>query len=424
MTLRDTLSLSFRTVRSNKLRTGITVAIIALGITALIGINTAIVAIKQKFLESFSSMGATGFTIRYQEPRRKFNNDEVKKEKKGAKKEKKSNMGKPITVHQVEAFKAAYTFPAQVSANILGDRSAIVAYENRKTNPNVWLVGGDENYTGLNGFSVENGRDLNPVDIETGRNVCLVGKDIATRFFGENAERPLDKIIRVDNIPFRIIGVLKAKGSTFGRSLDNLVIISYSNVRRYFNSNPNASFNIQVKVSDIKLLDGAIGEATSAFRPIRQLTVTETDNFMIDKSDSFAEMLIRNLSFITMAALLIGVITLVGAAIGLMNIMLVAVTERTKEIGLVKAIGGKRKNIRYQFLYESIIISLLGAAFGIVLGIILGNIVGILLSTSFVVPWNWVVTGVIICSLVGLLAGLYPAIKAGKLNPIEALRYE
>lgn len=424
MTLRDTLSLSFRTVRSNKLRTGITVAIIALGITALIGINTAIVAIKQKFLESFSSMGATGFTIRYQEPRRNFNNDEVKKEKRGAKKEKKSNMGKPITVHQAEAFKAAYTFPAQVSANIVGDRSAIVAYENRKTNPNVWLVGGDENYTGLNGFSVSSGRDLNTVDIETSRNVCLIGKDIATRFFGENEERPLDKIIRVDNIPFRVIGVLKPKGSTFGRSLDNLVIISYSNVRRYFNSNPNASFNIQVKVSDIKMIDGAIGEATSAFRPIRQLTVTETDNFMIDKSDSFAEMLIRNLSFITIAALLIGVITLVGAAIGLMNIMLVAVTERTKEIGLVKAIGGKKRNIRYQFLYESIIISLLGAAFGIVLGIILGNVVGILLSTSFVVPWDWVITGIVICSLVGLLAGLYPAIKAGKLNPIEALRYE
>jgi putative ABC transport system permease protein len=400
------------------------VAIIALGITALIGINTAIAAIKQKFLESFSSMGAMGFTIRYQEPRRGFNNEEVKKEKRGAKKEKKSNMGKPITVRQVEGFKAAYTYPAQVSANIVGNRSAIIAYQNQKTNPNVWLVGGDENYTGLNGFSVQYGRDLNTVDIETGRNVCLIGKDVATRFFGENVERPIDKIIRVDNIPFRVIGVLKPKGSTFGRSLDNLVIISYTNVRRYFNSNPNASFNIQVKVADLKLIDGAIGEATSTFRPIRQLTVTETDNFMIDKSDSFAEMLIRNLSFITIAALLIGVITLAGAAIGLMNIMLVAVTERTKEIGLVKAIGGKRKNIRYQFLYESIIISLLGAGLGIVLGVILGNVVGILLSTSFVIPWDWVFTGVIICSLVGLLAGLYPAIKAGKLNPIEALRYE
>jgi putative ABC transport system permease protein len=424
MTLRDTLSLSFRTVRSNKLRTGITVAIIALGITALIGINTAIAAIRQKFLESFSSMGAMGFTIRYQEPRRFFHNDDVKKEKKGAKKEKKSSMGKPITEKQAESFKTTYQFPALVSTNLMGARDAIIAYQNQKTNPNVWVVGGDENYTSLNGFSVLFGRDLNSLDIETSRNVCLIGKDVATRFFGESFERPLDKIIRINNIPFRIVGTLKPKGSTFGRSLDNIIITSYSNVRRFFNSNPNASFNIQVKVPDLKFIDGAIGEATGTFRTIRQLTVTETDNFQVDKSDSFAEMLIRNLSFITVAALLIGVITLVGAAIGLMNIMLVAVTERTKEIGLIKAIGGKKRNVRYQFLYESIIISLLGAGFGIVLGIILGNVVGILLSTSFVVPWDWVFTGVIICTIVGLLAGIYPAIKAARLNPIEALRYE
>lgn len=425
MTFRDTFSLAFRTVRGNKLRTGITVAIIALGITALIGINTAIAAIQQKFLESFSSMGATGFTIRFREPRNFFGGgSELKKEKKGQKREKKSNMGKPITELQAETFKASYQFPSQVSMNMFGSRNAIVSEGGKKTNPNVWVLGGDENYVDLNGFTLAYGRNLNTLDIQSGRNVCLIGRDVAKKFFGENIEAPVGKTIKINNIPFLIVGSLAAKGSTLGRSLDNAVITSYSNVRSYFNSNVNASFAIQVKVPDIKLMDGAIGEATGIFRPIRRLTVTEDDNFVIDKSDSIVEMLMRNLSFITIAAVLIGVITLAGAAIGLMNIMLVAVTERTKEIGLVKAIGGKRGNIRIQFLLESIIISLLGAGIGIILGIAVGNIAGLLLSTSFVIPWNWVIAGVVICSLVGLFAGLYPAIKASRLNPIEALRYE
>lgn len=425
MTFRDTFSLAFRTVRGNKLRTGITVAIIALGIAALIGINTAIAAMQQKFLESFSSMGATGFTIRFRETRNFFgNNSQLKKEQKGKKREKKSNQGKPITQLQAETFKAAFQFPSQVSMNMFGSRNAIVSNEGKKTNPNVWVLGGDENYADLNGFTIAYGRNLNSLDVQSGRNVCLIGRDVAKKFFGENVEAPVGKTIKINNIPFLIVGSLAAKGSTLGRSLDNSIITSYSNVRSYFNSNANASFTIQVKVPDIKLMDGAIGEATGVFRPIRRLMVTEEDNFVIDKSDSIVEMLMRNLSFITIAAVVIGIITLAGAAIGLMNIMLVAVTERTKEIGLVKAIGGKRGNVRIQFLLESIIISLLGAGIGILLGIVGGNVVGLLLSTSFVVPWGWVIAGVVICSLVGLFAGLYPAIKASRLNPIEALRYE
>lgn len=425
MTFRDTFSLAFRTVRGNRLRTGITVAIIALGITALIGINTAIAAMQQKFLESFSSMGATGFTIRFREPRNFFGGgSQLKKEQKGKKREKKSNQGKPITELQAETFKSTFQFPSQVSMNIFGSRNAIVSNGSKKSNPNVWVLGGDENYADLNGFTISFGRNLNALDIQSARNVCLIGRDVAKRFFGDNIEAPVGKTIKINNIPFLIVGALAAKGSTMGRSLDNTVITTYSNVRSYFNSNANASFSIQVKVPDIKLMDGAIGEATGIFRPIRRLNVTEEDNFVIDKSDSIVEMLMRNLSFITIAAVLIGIITLAGAAIGLMNIMLVAVTERTKEIGLVKAIGGKRGNIQTQFLLESVIISLLGALIGIVLGIGVGNIAGLLLSTSFVIPWNWVILGVVICSLVGLGAGLYPAIKASRLNPIEALRYE
>ncbi|WEK36179.1 MAG: ABC transporter permease [Candidatus Pseudobacter hemicellulosilyticus] len=425
MTFRDTFSLAFKTVRANKLRTGITVSIIAFGIMALVGIKTAIVAMQQKFVESFSAMGATGFTIRYREPRFHFGGgSEIKKEKKGQRKEKKSSFGKPITKLQAEQFKQRFQFPSRVSLNIFGTRDAVVSMGNRKSNPTTRVFGGDENYVDQNGFTLAYGRNLNELDVQSGRNVCVIGKDVATKFFGDNMERAVDKIIKINNIPFRVVGVLNPKGSTLGMSWDNSVVTSYNNVRRFFNTNPNASFGIQVKVPELHLMDAATGEATGIFRPIRKLTTTEEDNFAIDKSDSFVEMLLKQLDLLTFSALIIGVITLMGAAVGLMNIMLVSVTERTKEIGLVKAIGGKKGNIRRQFLYESIIISLLGALFGVVLGVLVGNLFSMFLETGFVVPWAWTFIGIAICSLVGLMAGLYPAMRAGRLNPIEALRYE
>ncbi len=174
----------------------------------------------------------------------------------------------------------------------------------------------------------------------------------------------------------------------------------------------------------MKMMDVAVGEAKGAFRPVRKLDVKEDDNFYVDKSDSIAQTLMTNLGFLRYATIAIALITLLGAAIGLMNIMLVAVNERTKEIGLIKSLGGKAKEIRAQFLWESILISLMGATVGIIIGILFGNIIGVMLKTGFVVPWAWVITGIVVCALVGLLAGLYPAYKASKLDPIVALRYE
>jgi putative ABC transport system permease protein len=430
MRIADILSLAFRTVRSNKLRTGLTVAIIAFGIMALVGINTAIEAMKQKFTESFASMGATGFTIHYKDYQFFGHDNGVSAEKKDAKKVKQSNIKKVISKEEAEAFKTDYPFPAKISLGLRGGNNNIASMGDKKTNPTVQVAGGDEYYAELNGYNLNAGRSLNELDVQSGRNVVILGSDLVDRFFGDHPERALEKIVKINGIPFRIIGTMETKGSSLGRSMDNVAITSYNNVRRFFMSNgtnyynPTPTFNIQVKVGDVSQLDMAIGEAEGVFRPIRRISTTDASNFAIDKSDRFVEELIKNLGFITISALVIGLITLIGAAVGLMNIMLVSVTERTKEIGLIKAIGGRQRSIRLQFLYESIMISLMGAVFGIILGILVGNSFSLVLKTGFVFPWMWLIYGVGICTIVGLLAGLYPSLKASRLNPIEALRYE
>ena len=425
MQIFDTFSLAFRTVKSNKLRTGITVAIIAFGIMALIGIITAIKAMNQSLSESFSTMGANAFSLRFKEKQVRMggNNNEVKKTTKGALKEKKSSLGRIITYDEAKAFSSRYAFPAMVSMSLRGPRDAIVSDEKIKTNPNVVIQGGDENYLQLSGYTLSAGRNFNKLDVETGRSVCVLGNSVSKKIFGDNPERAVDKIIKVSNNKYRVIGVLKDKGSSAFLNADNVVITTYNNIRRLFTSS-NTSFTLGVMVNNVKDMDVAIGEAKGIFRPIRKLAFTDEDNFYVDKSDSIAEMFQKSLASITTAAAFIGLITLTGAAIGLMNIMLVAVNERTREIGLIKAIGGTKRSIRQQFLFESVIISLIGAVFGILLGVIVGNLFGIILNTGFVVPWGWVIVGIVTCSLVGLAAGLYPAIKASRLDPIVALRYE
>lgn len=425
MTTLDSLTLAWRTVRSNKLRTGITVAIIAFGIMALIGIITAIEAMNQSLRESFTSMGANAFSIRYKDSRVRMgggNRQAFTKTKRG-KREKKSNLDKPIRKEEAEFFKKNFNYPgAQVSIYRRGPGAQEVHYGDKKTNPQITLWGGDENYLSVNGYSVQLGRNLNSLDIESGRSVCLLGSNVATKLFGDKPEKCIDKVIRVGSLPYRVIGLLKSKGSSAMMRQDDMILTSYTNVRRFENANP--SYLVGVMVSNVKELDVASDEATSVFRAVRKLEPVEEVNFVIERSDKFAEMFIGFLSSITGSAGAIGLITLIGAAIGLMNIMLVAVNERTKEVGLIKAIGGKSKNVRQQFLFESMIISLLGALFGILLGVLVGNLFSIVLKTGFVVPWMWVLIGIVICSVVGLAAGIYPAMKAARLNPIVALRYE
>jgi putative ABC transport system permease protein len=422
MKLLDTLLLAWNTVKSQRLRTGITVAIIAFGIMALVGIITAIEAMNKSLRESFSTMGANAFSMRFRERRVQFGRGEVKKTDK-RKKPKKSNEGKIITYEQARLFKQRFDYPAHVAIGLNGPRSQTLFYENKKTNPTVSVNGGDENYLLLNGYEIEFGRNLNKMDVESGRNVAVIGSDVAEKFFSGRKDRAVEKVIRVGSNKYRVIGVLKEKGSSAFLQMDNVVVTSYNNIRRLY-TNPNQSFSLAVQVDDVKNMEQAIGEAEGVFRPIRGLTISEENNFYVDKSDSIAETFIKLLGTISAAAGAIGFITLMGAAIGLMNIMLVAVSERTREVGLIKALGARKVNIRRQFLYESIIISLLGAIIGIFLGVLVGNGVGVLLETGFIIPWKVIGAGIFICSLVGLTAGIYPAWKASKLDPIVALRYE
>jgi putative ABC transport system permease protein len=427
MQFADIFSLAFRTIRGNKLRTRLTVSIIAFGIMALIGIITAIQAMNQKLTESFSTMGANGFTIRYKQRNIQFgqggrNNSEMKLSQKEKRKERTSNLDKKITIQQAELFVDSFQFPSTIGIGISGGRNSIISYETRKTSPNIFLLGGDENYLALNGFAVEVGRNFNRLDIQSGRNVCLLGYDVANKLFKQGLQGSVNKVVRINSIPYRVLGVLESRGSSFGFSRDNVVLTTYTNMQRNFNT--GGSYNIAIQASDINQVPAAMGEAEGLFRSIRRLNTTEQSNFVLDRADSVAEKAMNSLGFLTISATVIGLITLIGAAIGLMNIMLVSVSERTREVGLIKAIGGKRRSVSRQFLLEAIIISILGAFFGIILGVAVGNLFSFVLKTGFVVPWNWVFYGIVICTGVGLAAGIYPARKAGKLNPIEALRYE
>jgi putative ABC transport system permease protein len=407
----ENFRISTRSIRANMLRAILTMLIIAFGIMALVGILTAIDAIKGSITDEFSRMGANTFSIESRSINVHL----------GGERERKRNYDY-ISFREAREFKEQYQYPAEVAIWTRATQIATVKHQSLKSHPNISVIGGDENYLETAGYEIEKGRGFSAQEVQMNRNFAMIGKGVVRKVF-DNNEDPLGKLVTVGNGRYKVIGILKARGSSMGGDSDNLVILPYTNVRQYF-SRPNMRYSINVTPLDATLMEGALGEAEGVFRQVRNLEVKDESDFHLNRSDSVANMMIENLKFVTIAATLIGVITLFGAVIGLMNIMLVSVTERTREIGIRKAIGAKAKTIKQQFLFEAIVIGQFGGIVGIILGILIGNLVGMMLNTDFLIPWVWIILGFILCFFVGIVSGYYPAQKASKLDPILALHYE
>ena len=409
--LKENLKISFVSIRSHLLRTVLTVMIIAFGIMSLVGILTAIDAVEYFLNDNFAMMGSNTFNIQ---------NREVRVHIGGGRNNQKSY--ETISYQEAISFKNEYEYPATASIFTYGTGIATLKYGSEKTNPNIQVMGIDENYIKASGLEISRGRVFTATEVQNGSHVAVIGNEIYNKLFTEK-EDPIGKIISVGSGKYRVIGLLNARGSSIGFSGDRSCMVPIANVRQYF-SRPNMNFKISVMVHNQEDMEAAIGEATGTFRKIREDKLGDDDSFGIVKSDNIANMLIGLTSKIQIGATVIGLITLLGAAIGLMNIMLVSVTERTREIGVRKAVGATRKTIRNQFLAEAIVIAQIGGILGVIIGILIGNIVSLSIGSAFIIPWLWMFMGVGITFVVALLSGIIPANKAAKLDPIESLRYE
>jgi putative ABC transport system permease protein len=412
MNLQENIRIALRSVRANLLRAILTLLIIAFGITALVGILTAIDIMIFSLSDNLSDLGANSFSI---QP----SGESLRGNRRG-RREKRAD---EISFDQAWEFKERYHFPAKVSVSLLCTSNAEIKYKKEKTNPNVFLYGIDENYLDAKGFEVTLGRNFTTREALTGGNVAIIGTDIVEDLFGGKPEMAIDKAIGVGNSKYRVVGVLKEKGSSMNQSEDRQVLIPVQTGKRYYGSS-ETSYSLLVAVIEATEIDKAISAAIGVFRKVRGLKASQENNFETFKSDSLISIIKDNTTNLRLGTIVIGLITLLGAAIGLMNIMLVSVTERTHEIGICKAIGATRQNILVQFLTEAVVICQLGGILGIVLGILIGNLVAYFLGGSFLVPWMWIGLAVAICFVVGLVSGLYPALKAARLDPIESLRYE
>ncbi len=402
----ENINIAFDSLKKNFLRSFLTITIISIGIMAIIGIITAIESIEASIESNFITMGSNTFKIK----------DKNQKEIASVFGKSKKRINK---INFREALELKEKYPNLASVCSIISRTFKIRRNNFETNPNVTVIGTDDNYLTTSGYFIKNGRNFSKNEILSASNVVLIGSSIKKKLFMDGSE--IDKKISIGGTKFKVIGSLKEKGSSFGFSSDNIILLPIDAGRKFISEKMNFEINLISKNTDS--LDYIIGQVVTDFRKIRKLNPVDGNCFKIVKSDKLSSRLIKNIQFITFSTTLIGLMTLFGASIGLMNIMLVSVSERTREIGLRKSIGASSNIIRKQFLTESILICQIGGVIGILMGIAIGNVVSILIDGVFIFPKFWALGSIFLCFFVGLISGIYPAIKASKLSPVEALRY-
>jgi putative ABC transport system permease protein len=410
MNFTESIKEAFNSVKSNLLRTVLTASIIAIGIMSLVGILTAIDAIKSNITSGLADLGGNSFDVK----------DLQRERRRGGRRAPRKN---PIEYKQAVNFKKRFKMANEVSISASVSGSVEVKRLSKKTNPNSRMVGGDQYYLGNNSLDLKEGRNFSIVELMNGMNVVVIGSELAKFLFEEN-ENPINKQVGFMNQKYTVIGVLEESGGLGGGGTDRSLIVPIENA--YRNSQGyTPTYMVTTKIDDPSKFESAMSEATGVMRQIRRDELGKPNSFELSRSETVADSLDEISGYLKAGGGLIGFITLLGAAIGLMNIMMVSVTERTREIGVRKALGATPSKIRQQFLLEAIVICLMGGFVGIFIGIALGNAVALAIGDgNFLVPWVWVFMGFTICVLVGVISGYYPASKAAKLDPIESLRYE
>ena len=406
---RENLNVALTSIKTNRLRSVLTILIIAVGITALVGILTSIEAIGGSVSDSFKRLGTASFTIRSRYASAS-----------GSEARTRTRNTPTITYFQAMEFVSKYKEPAWVAVSTTAISGSVVKYESEKTNPTIEVLGVDPNYLLVRDLLLKSGRNIADHDVSSGGFVAIIGSDIAALFKGKD---PLGLFISINGIRYMVVGVLQARGGGFGGGPNSQVLLPLTNARAIFGT-ATQNYRIVVMPKNPADQEHAMGEAEVCFRAIRRLAPMDPIDFRIDRANAQQESLNEIMGYVTIVAFIIGFITLLGAAVGLMNIMLVSVNERIREIGTRKAMGATSQTIKQQFLMESIVIGQLGGILGIIMGVLVGNITALIIKIPFVLPWIWMLVGITICFLVGIASGYIPAVRASRLDPIEALRYE